>query len=46
LPLAVHRSAVISDGDQEDRAMTNVQLWILIWQKQIIDKHEQARAAA
>lgn len=26
--------------------MTNLQLWILLWQKQIIDKHEQARAAA
>jgi hypothetical protein len=31
---------------REDRAMTNVQLWILLWQKQIIDKHERARAAA
>ena len=29
---------------REDRAMTNVQLWILLWQKQIIDKHQrQAR---
>jgi hypothetical protein len=22
--------------------MTNVQLWILLWQKQMIDKHERA----
>ena len=26
--------------------MTNVQLWILLWQKQIIDKHQRAGAAA
>ena len=31
---------------REDRAMTNVQLWILLWQKQIIDKQERAGAAA
>jgi len=31
---------------REDREMTNVQLWILLWQKQINDKHERARAAA
>jgi len=31
---------------REDRAITNVQLWILLWQKQIIDKHEPAGAAA
>jgi RES domain-containing protein len=31
---------------REDRAMTNVQLWILLWQKQIIDKHQRAGAAA
>ena len=30
----------------EDRAMTNVELWILLWQKQIADKLERARAAA
>jgi hypothetical protein len=30
---------------REDRAMTNVQLWILLWQKQIIDKQERAGAA-
>ena len=30
----------------EDRAMTNVQLWILLWQKQIADKLERTRAAA
>ena len=26
--------------------MTNVQLWILLWQKQIIDQHERVGAAA
>jgi hypothetical protein len=26
--------------------MTNVQLWILLWQKQIIDKHERAASPA
>jgi len=26
--------------------MTNVQLWRLLWQKQIIDKHQRAGAAA
>ena len=31
---------------REDRAMTNVQLWILLWQKQISEKYERARAAA
>ena len=31
---------------REDRAMTNVQLWILLWQKQIIDKDERARPTA
>jgi hypothetical protein len=30
----------------EDRAMTNVQLWILLWQKQIADKLQRTRAAA
>jgi hypothetical protein len=29
----------------EDRAMTNLQLWILLWQKQIIDKQERAGTA-
>jgi hypothetical protein len=33
-------------GTREDRAMTNVQLWILLWQKQIADKDARARAAA
>jgi hypothetical protein len=27
---------------REDRAMTNVQLWILLWQKQISDKQRRA----
>jgi hypothetical protein len=31
---------------REDRTMTNVQLWRLLWQKQIIDKHQRAGAAA
>jgi len=31
---------------REDRTMTNVQLWILLWQKQIIDKNQRAGAAA
>jgi hypothetical protein len=31
---------------REDRTMTNVQLWSLLWQKQIIDQHQPAGAAA
>jgi hypothetical protein len=37
---------VTETATREDRAMTNVQLWILLWQKQIIDKTERTRAAA
>jgi len=29
---------------REDRTMTNVQLWILLWQKQISDKQRRAGA--
>jgi len=29
-----------------DRTMTNVQLWSLLWRKQIIDMHQRAGAAA
>jgi hypothetical protein len=43
--LAVTRSARTM-ATREDREMSNVQLWILLWQKQINDKHERARAAA
>jgi hypothetical protein len=31
---------------REDRTMTNVQLWSLLWQKQIIDKHQGEGVAA
>jgi hypothetical protein len=31
---------------RKHRTMTNVQLWSLRWQKQIIDKHPRSGAAA
>jgi hypothetical protein len=31
---------------REDRTMTNVPLWSLLWQKRIIDKHQRAGTAA
>jgi hypothetical protein len=31
---------------REDRTITNVQLWSLLWQKHIIDKHQRAGTAA
>ncbi|HEX5576601.1 MAG TPA: hypothetical protein VFX42_12060 [Gemmatimonadales bacterium] len=30
---------------REDRTMTNVRLWSLLWQKQIIDKQRAGSAA-
>jgi hypothetical protein len=31
---------------RQDRTMTNVRLWSVLWQEQIIDKHQRAGAAA
>jgi hypothetical protein len=44
--LLSHEGQSLAMATREDRAMTNVQLWILLWQKQIIDKRERAGAAA
>jgi hypothetical protein len=36
--LIVVTGAVNDNDDWEDPAMTNVQMWILIWQKAIVSK--------
>jgi hypothetical protein len=45
LLLSLERQS-LAMATREDQAMTNVQLWILLWQKQIIDKHERNSLAA
>jgi hypothetical protein len=45
-PLLSIEALSLAMATREDRTMTNVRPWILLWQKQIIDKHQRAGAAA
>ena len=45
-PCSLFEALSLAMTIREDRTMTNVQLWRLLWQKQIIDKHQRAGAAA
>lgn len=45
-PLLSIEALSLAMATREDRTMTNVRLWILLWPKQIIDKHQRAAAAA